>query len=92
MSTLECQSPVETNDHWTDEIVETAESIEVSYKQTFKLQATAMLAVTVATLASLVLMAKFQAPYYGYLIASGTGVIFGLLVRRKKWQRKTSSG
>ncbi len=74
--------------HWTDEIVE---AVDFSYKG-MKFQATALVAITAATLASLVFLARYDAPYYGYLVASGTGLIFGFLVRRKRWQKRRESG
>ena len=89
METTGNGGPSDGNDkRWTHEIVE---AVDVSYKN-LKFQATALVAVTAVTLASLVGMARYDAPYYGYILASGTGVIFGFLVRRKRWQRDKESG
>ena len=87
MSTLERQP---SRDHWTDEILERKE-LDVSYGRA-RLQATAILAVTFLTLASFVGLAHYSAPLYAYLIASGTGLLFGLLVRRKRWRKRRESG
>ena len=78
----------EEQQHWTDEIVE---AVAFSYKG-LSFQATAQVAIAAVTLAGLVGLARYDAPYYGYLLASGTGVIFGILVRLKRWQRRKESG
>ena len=78
----------EKQQHWTDDIVE---AVDFSYKG-MQFQATALVAITAVTLASLVGLARYHAPYYGYLVASGTGLIFGFLVRRKRWQKLKESG
>ncbi len=80
----------ENEKHWTDEITEVVD-FDFSYKG-LSLQTTALLAVAFLTLASFVGLARYGAPYYGYLVASATGVIFGFLVRRKRWQKRTESG
>ena len=90
MSALESQSSRETKYHWTDEIPEGTELV-VRYKDVL-LQASAVLAVTTLTLASLVGLAYFEAPLDAYLVASGTGVIFGLLARRQRWRKKREYG
>ncbi len=78
----------ENEQHWTDDIVE---AVDFSYKG-MKFQSTALVAIAAVTLASLVGLARYDAPYYGYLVASGTGLIFGFLVRRKRWQKLKESG
>lgn len=90
MSVSEQHPSRETDHHWTDDIVATKE-FDVRYKD-IRLQATATLAVAFLTLASFVGLAHFDAPLYAYLVASGTGVIFGLLARRKRWRKRKESG
>ncbi len=70
--------------YWTDDVDIT--EAETKYGS---VKTSAVTVIAVATLASMVGLAHYGAPYYGYLIASGTGVIFGLLVRRNKWQKKS---
>ena len=70
-------------------VVITEERVEVG---SWKLRLSTLAVIAVATLASLVGMAHFDAPDSGYLIASGAGVIFGLLVWRTTWQTTEKSG
>ena len=91
MSALESQTSRETEHHWTDEITEAADDLDLTYKG-IRLQATAVLAVAFLTFASLVGLAHFEAPLYAYLVAGGTGLVFGLLVRRKRWRKRRKYG
>ncbi len=59
--------------YWTDHI-----EAETKYG---KVKTSVVTVIAVATLASLVGLAHFDAPYYGYLTASATGVIFGFFGR-----------
>lgn len=57
-----------------------------------RLKASAIPAIAGFTLASLVGLAHFTAPWYAYAIASVTGVIFGLLLRLRRWRKPTKYG
>ena len=88
MSALKSQSP--SDHHWTDEITE-AKDFDVTYKDV-RLRSSAMLAVTFLTLASFVGLSHYDAPLYAYLVASGTGLLFGLLVKRQRWRKRKEYG
>ncbi len=87
MSALE-NRPKEPQAHWTDELKET---LGVGYKN-LRLQASAVLAVALLTLGSFIGLAHYQAPLYAYLVASVTGLVFGLLAKRKRWHETKGSG
>lgn len=91
MSAPETQPSNELDPHWTDEITK-ARDLEFTYKDTVRLQASAILAVALLTVASLVGLAHYGAPLYAYLVTSGTGVFFGLLVGWKRWRKRRKYG
>lgn len=88
MSAKVSQASDTTNQHWTQGITEV---LEVTYKGG-SIQASALVAIAVLTFASFVGLARYQAPLSAYLIVSGTGVLFGLLVRLRRWRKPTKSG